>query len=112
MTRYAVLLTRTARDAIRTHARFLALDQHAPLDAERWLERILVCVASLERWPRRCGLAEEDAYVDCEVRRMVIGSHLLLYTVLEEDRRVVVLGLRHGSRAPHEDHVGDPSDLP
>jgi hypothetical protein len=40
------------------------------------------------------------------VRRVIVGNHLLLFTVDEADRQVWVIGFRHGSRLPR------PEDLP
>jgi hypothetical protein len=45
-------------------------------------------------------LAQENAYVSYEVRQLVVGSHLLLFTVDDEKRTVWVVALRHGHRIP------------
>jgi plasmid stabilization system protein ParE len=106
MKAYAVELTATARSAIAEQARYIAIEEHAPLEAQRWLERIWDAVDSLERWPFRAAHAEEDAYVSYEVRQLVIGHHLLLFTVSDAKRKVWIIGLRHGHRLPR------PQDLP
>lgn len=100
MTRYSVELTHTARRAIEEQAGFIATAAGAPLEAARWLGRILSAVESLERWPRRTGIAEESAFVKDEVRQLVIGRHLLLFVVDEARRTVTIVGLRHGHRRP------------
>ena len=86
--RYAVELTEAAQAAIAAEARYIAVDGNAPLNAKRWLERIWDAVDSLERWPERAGVAEEDAYLEYEVRQLVVGRHLLLFTI-DSDRRTV-----------------------
>ena len=100
MTRHEVQLTETALVAIGAQARYIAKKAKAPLDAQRWLERIWDAVDSLERFPRRAALAEEAAYVDYEVRQLVIGTHLLLFTIDDTQKRVWIIGLRHGRRLP------------
>ncbi|MEN8149309.1 MAG: type II toxin-antitoxin system RelE/ParE family toxin [Planctomycetota bacterium] len=108
MTRYAVEVTDAALAAIRAQAMYIAEEARAPENARRWLERILDAVMSLEQWPRRAARAEEDGYVKFEVRRLVVGSHLLLFTLDDEQRKVWIIGLRHGHRLPR---AGDlPSD--
>jgi len=106
MTRYSVEVTESALAAITAHARYIALDAQSPGNAARWLEAVWDAVDSLEAWPRRAGTAEEDAHVDHDVRQLVVGSHLLLFTVDEERRIVWIIGLRHGHRLPR------PDDLP
>lgn len=97
MTLYAVELTGAALAAIAAQARYIAIDAQAPLNALRWLERVWDAVDSLEQRPRRAGIAEEDAYLDYEVRQLIVGSHLLLFTIDEDRRKVWVIGLRHGT---------------
>ena len=74
MKRYGVELTETARAQIARQARYIAVDAQAPVNAQRWLESVWDAVDSLERFPRRCARAEEDAYVAYGVRHLVIGS--------------------------------------
>ncbi len=106
MTSFSVELTDAAMAAIATQAQYIATEDQAPLNAERWLARIWDAVDSLEQSPRRAAKAEEDAYVEYEVRRLVIDSHLLLYTIDDDRRKVWIIGLRHGHRLPR------PGDLP
>lgn len=106
MRAYAVELTATAQSAIAAQARHIAVEEDAPLDAQRWLEKVWDAVDSLERWPFRAARAEEAAYVRYEVRQLIIDSHLLLFTVSDKQRKVWVSGLRHGHRLPR------PQDLP
>ena len=106
MRRYAVEVTASALDAIAEQARYIAVDAQAPLNAARWLEAIWDAAHSLERFPRRAPVAEEDAYVEYEVRQLVVGSHLLLFTVDDAQRKVSVLSLRHGRR------LADPGAMP
>ena len=106
MTKFSVHLTDAAFGAIAAHARYIAVDNQSPMNAQRWLERIWDAVESLEQAPRRAAKALEDAYVKLEVRQLVVGSHLLLFTVDDDLSVVWVIGLRHGHRLPR------PEDLP
>ncbi len=106
MTRYAVELTEAALAAIDAQARYIAVECQAPLNAQKWLERIWDAVDSLAQLPHRAVRAEEDAYVDYAVFQLVVENHLLLFTVDEERGTISIIGLRHGHRLPR------PSDLP
>jgi len=44
-----------------------------------------------------------------EIRRLLIGDYILLYTIVEETRTVWVIGFRHGSRLPRPDNLSDPT---
>ncbi len=105
MTRYAVELTDSALASISAQARYIAVEAQMPVNAQRWLERVWKAVDSLEQWPRRAAKAAEDAYVEYEVRQLVVGSHLLLFTIDDDRRKVWIVGLRHGHRLPRPDEL-------
>jgi hypothetical protein len=106
MTRYRVEATDTAMKAIAAQASYVAIETQAPDNAIRWLEQVWDAIESLEILPHRAPRAEEDAYVEYDVRQLVVGSHLLLYTPDETRQTVWIVGLRHGHRLPR------PGDLP
>ena len=112
MNRYSVELTDAALSAISAHARYIAEEAQAPLNAQRWLERIWDAVDSLEHWPMRASLAEESSYVGVEVRQLIIGKHLLLFTVDEPRRTIWIVGCRHGHRRPRPDEIPPGADAP
>ena len=60
----------------------------SPENAKHWLERVLDAVDSLEHLPRRGAKAQEDEFVAYEVRQLVVGSHLLLFSIDDEQRKV------------------------
>ena len=112
MTRYSVELTDAALASITDQARYIAVEAQAPENARRWLERVWDAVDSLERWPRRAVKAEENAYVGYEVRQFLVGSHLLLFTVDDDHRKVRIIGFRHGHRLPRPGELPpDPASL-
>ncbi len=70
----------------------------SPVNAERWIERLLEQIQGLCRYPRRCPLAPEDAYFREEIRQLICGNYRVLYTI---DRNVVrVVHVRHAARRP------------
>jgi hypothetical protein len=106
MKRYTVHITDTAFELIREQARYIAVDCKSPLNAARWLEQVWDVVDNLEQMPARHGLADEDVFKAYEVRRALVGDHLLLFTINETARKVWIIGFRHGARLPR------PNDLP
>lgn len=103
---YRVDVSRLARDAIRENVRFIAIERQAPLNAERWLQRVWDAIDSLEYFPYRCPLAPENEHRPYEIRMRLIGDYLLLFSVDEPAKVVHIIGFRHGARLPR------PSELP
>jgi len=104
--KYRVILQDDAIQAIEKHARYIAEQQQAPLNALRWLKKILLSVDTLEQFPHRCPFAPENEIRDYEIRMLVVQNCLLLYNIDEDIKAVQVVGFRHGSQKP----LGD--DLP
>ncbi len=112
MTDFSVEITDAAFVTIRKHARYIAVDSQSPENAKRWLERVWDAVDSLEHLPRLGSKAQEDEFVAYEVHQLVVGSHLLLFTIDDEQRKVWVVGLRHGHRLPRPEELPeDPASL-
>jgi mRNA-degrading endonuclease RelE of RelBE toxin-antitoxin system len=104
--KYTVEVTKTAFELIQDQARYIAADCHAPLNASRWLEQIWDVVDGLESLPERHNFAPENDYKTYEVRRVLAGEYLILFTIDEPAKKVWVIGFRHGSRLPR------PLDIP
>ena len=103
---YEVRITAPALDRIYEQATYIANEQQAPEIATRWLQRVLNAGDSLGEMPRRCARALEDVFFPYEVRAMVIGQFVLLFTIVEETKTVWVISARHGRQLPR------PGDLP
>jgi toxin ParE1/3/4 len=96
--KYSVEITDSAYEAILAHARYIAVDCQAPLNASRWLEKLWDAIDALEQMPERHNLAPESAYKNYEVRRVLLGDYMILFTIDQPARKVWVIGFRHGSR--------------
>ena|SRR5688572_16982711 len=73
--------------------------ERSPLNAERWKQRLLKTIDSLELFPARCGLAPEAQLLGREIRQLLFGKRRGIYRILFEirDDEVVVLRIRHGA---------------
>jgi plasmid stabilization system protein ParE len=76
------------------------LTQWSAAAAARWHGRIGDAIRSLENHPERCALAPESLNFKEEIRQLLFGKKANIYRILfvVEERRVVVLSVRHGSR--------------
>lgn len=99
---YTVKITPGTEAAILAQARYIAIDQAAPLNATRWLQRMFDAADTLSEFPRRCALAPESARRPYEIRQMNVDGHMLLFTILEETSTIWIIGYRHGRMLPRE----------
>ena len=98
---YRVVVSATAESQINSFVDYVADEQ--PLTAARLLEAIADAIPTLESFPHRCPLAPESAEVDVTVRMLTVKrSLLILYTVDDADKCVMVEGFRHARRLPYD----------
>ena len=101
MTAFRVQITNTALAAIEEQARHISEQEEDSVYATRWLQTIWDAVDSLEHSSKRSARSQESAYVEYEVRQLVVGKHLLLFTIDDLENEVVVVGIRHSHRTAH-----------
>ena len=106
MKRYAVEVTDSALAAIRAQARYIAIEQGQPGNAQGWLNMVWDAVEDLETLPNARPFAEENDDVEYEVRFVLAGRESLLFTMDEEREIVWVIALRGQGRLPQ------PQELP
>lgn len=101
--KYEVLLTGEADQDLRiAYEWYLA---RSPDAAQRWYDGIMRAVASLERDPQRCALANENERTPVELRQLNYGSgrkitHRVIFAV--RPKHVVVYAIRHTSQRDWE----------
>ncbi len=95
---YRVVVSQEVFDRLEAFVDYIAIEQQAPLNAERWLRKAWQHIQTLKTFPNRCPKAPEDKQFDFTVRMLIVDRCLFLYTVDEEKREVQVFGFRHGSQ--------------
>lgn len=94
MTTYDVVVTPEAEAAIISAFQYIA--DRAPMNAERWLRKLYLCIATLETFPRRYALARESEYFEEELRQLIFKSHRIIFRIDEKRSTVWVLYFVHG----------------
>jgi len=105
--KYKVRLTDQTRQCIEDLATWVAVTCHAPLNAARWLTRVMHAIDSLALWPRRCAIAEESQFRPYEIRQLNVGGYLLLFTISDKNKTVWIVGFRHGRMKSSADLLPD-----
>jgi len=97
--RYIVEVGDDARHAIRNTARYIAIEQHAPLNAERWLDALWTTVDGLESMPHRYPVDPiQTTATGRETRKLNFGDFLVFYHVDDQRHRVDIVSFVHGSK--------------
>lgn len=99
MKRYRIELAASARADMLETARWIG-NEASVAAADAWLARLYKAIATLERQPLRCPLAEENDRFPEEIRVLLHGKrhakYRIVFTVRED--AVVVLYVRHSAR--------------
>jgi plasmid stabilization system protein ParE len=77
-------------------AAYIARD--SPRNAARWYEGLQKAIKSLSLFPHRCAVAPEAKYLARELRHYIYKSHRVIFEIVEDDRLVRVLHIRHSAR--------------
>jgi len=93
---YAVeIAARAERDLTHLYEQIDASHSEA---ARKWYRGLKRAILSLEKHPNRCPATPENN----DLRHLLYGrqlrSYRIIYRILEEQKRVVVLHIRHGAR--------------
>ena len=79
-----------------------AIDAHiasdSPQNADRVLERLFVAIESLNRFPNRYKVYRRGTRPGRLVRSMPVVPFVVYYQVIDADRVVRILTVRHGAR--------------
>lgn len=93
---YEVIIQPEAERDLLDVYEFIARDSHSA--AGKWIERLEEAANSLSKFPNRCSIAPENDQFENEIRHLLVGNYRIIFTVMEEERRVHVLHFRHGAR--------------
>ena len=110
MNAFSVIVTPVVTEKIDEYASHIAEQSGSVEIAERWIDRVYDAVETLSMFPRRFGLAEEDAHREYEIRRLIIGDYLAAYTIDDAKKTVMVVGFRHGARLPQPEDSPEDAD--
>jgi mRNA-degrading endonuclease RelE of RelBE toxin-antitoxin system len=106
MKTYRVIVAPVAAKSIGECARYISEVGGKPETAAKWIDRVYERINSLEAFPQRHSLAEENSHRDYEIRQQIFGNYVVLYSIDEQNLAVHIVGFRQGQRLPR------PQDLP
>jgi len=99
MKTFVVNVAKSAALAMYEQAQFINVDK--PVAASMWLERLWDKIKSMENFPHRNPVVEQEGQaLGFEVRKLLFGNYLILYRIDEAEQRVEVIRFRHAARLP------------
>jgi plasmid stabilization system protein ParE len=93
---YRVILSpEAAADLEAIHA---YISQDSPDNAAKMVGRILDGIAKLEVFPRHTVVERQSKKIKHPVRSLPVRPYIVYFRVLEEQKAVIILTVRHGAR--------------
>jgi plasmid stabilization system protein ParE len=93
---YRVIITpRAGADIQGIH---MHIAQNSPTNAARMVARILDAIEPLRVLPHRAVAEHVSPRLRHPVRSLVVGPYIVYFRVLDEERTVRILHVRHGAR--------------
>jgi len=107
--KYQVLLTQRAERELHAAADWLAQASQSQDLANRWFNRLIARIQSLESMPTRCGLARENDRFPVQLRELHSGHRPTYRAIFHiEMDRVVIISIQHSAqRDLNLDDFGD-----
>ena len=96
--KYTVKLTRQAEEQHREIDEYIRLTLQAPNTASKMLDALAEEIYSLDQFPYRAPLTEEEPWHSQGVHRIAVKNFLIYFWVDEAQKNVQVTGIIYGRR--------------
>lgn len=96
--KYTVKLTRQAEEQLREIVDYIRFTLQAPNTASKMLDALAEEIYSLDQFPYRAPLTEEEPWHSQGVRRISVKNFLIYFWVDEAQKNVQVTGIIYGRR--------------
>lgn len=96
--RYTVRITQPAQQQLREIADYIRFTLQAPNTAIKMLDMLAEEILSLDQFPNRVPLTEEEPWHSQGVHKLPVKNFLVYFWVDEETEQVHVIGVIYGRR--------------
>lgn len=96
--KYTVKLTRQAEEQLREIVDYIRFTLQAPNTASKMLDALAEEIYSLDQFPYRAPLTEEEPWHSQGVRRISVKNFLIYFWIDEAQKNVQVTGIIYGRR--------------
>ena len=98
MSKYDIRFTQPASDDLYEIALYISDDLREPQTARALVKRIQKAIYELAELPMRHAIVADERLTALSIRKMLVESYLVFYTVTEEDHLVMVIRILHSRR--------------
>ena len=95
---YDVFYTAKARDDMEEIYEYIAFSLQEPVTAGKLYNSIIAAVHTLENFPMRNALYENEPWRSRGLRKLSVKNFLVFYTVNEEKNAVNIIRIMYGAR--------------
>ena len=95
---YDVFYTAKARDDLEEIYEYIAFNLQEPVTAGKMYQNIITAIHTLENFPMRNALYENEPWRSRGLRKLPVKNFLVFYTVNEEKSAVNVIRIMYGAR--------------
>lgn len=96
--KYAVKITPQAQKQLREIVNYISYTLQAPGTAMKMLDTLEKEIVSLDQFPNRVPLTEEEPWHSQDVHKLTVKNYLVYFWVDEEAKKVQVFGIIYGRR--------------
>lgn len=95
---YVVKVTAQAEEQLQGIIKYIASELKAPKAALRLLEEMESAISSLDKYPQRVALTEEEPWRSLGVYKMPVKNFLIYFWIDEENAKVQITAVINGRR--------------
>ena len=95
---YDIFYTAKARDDLKDIYEYIAFNLQEPLTAGKMYNNIITAVHTLENFPMRNALYENEPWRSRGLRKLPVKNFIVFYTANKENNSVNVIRIMYGAR--------------
>lgn len=96
--KYTVKITQQAQEQIREIVSYIRFTLQAPETAMKMLDTLQEEIASLDQFPNRVPLTEEEPWRSQGIHKFPVKNYLIYFWVDEETKKVQIIGAVYGRK--------------
>ncbi len=95
---YKIVYTEEAEQDLVDVYRYIAMDLMVPETAKNQVNRIMDAIKRLDEIPLRHKVYQNEPWHSRGLRVLPVDSYLVFYTIIEEEKTVVIIRIMYGGR--------------
>ena len=98
MPKYEVFVSKSAEKDLKGLSEYISFNLLEPNIANQFVSKIDKAILSLEDYPYRCPLVQEEIIREIGIRKLIVNGCILFFKINEEKKQVGILRIIIGNR--------------